>query len=77
MRWVVYRLRGLPKESFRHVSAIPIIGSLIVALSLGRLYSIPAVKYIGIGLIIADSGGILWIIPGLFYMLFWGIKKKI
>lgn len=36
MRWAIYRLRGLPRESFRFISGISILGSLFVAVSLRK-----------------------------------------
>ena len=58
VEWIIYCLRKSKPENYRTPSAIPILGSLLVALMLRTLGSIPAAKVIGIALIVVDSGGI-------------------
>lgn len=46
--WVIYRImKKLPEESYKYISPIPILGSLLVALMLRTLASIQATKIIG------------------------------
>ncbi len=59
--WLRYTLRKPPKEPRKHVSAIPILGSLLVYFMLKTLGSIPAAMVIGIVLIIA---GIVYLTRG-------------
>jgi hypothetical protein len=60
LRYPLHRLRGLSPESFRFQSGLPLIGSILVALSLLGLHSKSAVVPIAIGLIAIDTGGIHW-----------------
>jgi hypothetical protein len=76
MDWVIYRLRRLPEESRKNVSAIPILGSLIVALMLRTLGSIPAAKVVGIVLIVIDMGGIHWAVVGIVYQIYLAIRRR-
>ena len=76
LNWAIHRLRKRPRESYKHVSAIPIIGSLLVALMLRPLDSIPAAKIVGIVLIAIDMGGIHWMILGLPYVAYRDIRKR-
>lgn len=75
--WLRYRLRKPPKEPYKHVSAIPILGSLLVALMLRTLGSNPTVMVIGVVLIVIDTGGIPWMIGGIVYQLFLVLRKSI
>ena len=60
LRYPVHRLRGMPKESYRWVSGIPLFGSAFVALSLLHLLSSSPILAAGIVLIAIDTGGIHW-----------------
>ena len=75
LRYPVHRLRGLPKESYRWVSGIPLFGSAFVALSLLCLYSSSAVLLAGIVLIAIDTGGIHWFAGTMIYHAFHGKKS--
>ena len=75
--WLIYRFRKPPKEPRKNISAIPILGSLLVVLMLKPLGSIPAAMVIGIVLIIIDTGGIPWMIVGIVYQLYLGLRKAI
>lgn len=77
VRWLRYRFRKPPKEPYKHVSAIPIIGSLLVYLMLRTLGSIPAAMVIGIVLIVIDTGGIPWMIAGIVYQIYLALRKAI
>jgi hypothetical protein len=77
MKWVSYRLRKTKPENYRTISAIPILGSLLVALMLKTLGSIPAAKVTGIILILIDSGGILWGLAGIPYIVYRAIRKRL
>jgi hypothetical protein len=75
--WLRYRLRKPPKEPYKAVSAIPILGSLLVALMLKTLGSIPAAMVIGIVLMVIDSGGIPWMIAGILYQIYLALRRAI
>ena len=75
--WLAYRFRKPPKEPYKHISAIPILGSLLVALMLRTLGSIPAAMVIGIVLIVIDTGGIPWMIAGIVYQLFLALRRAV
>ena len=75
--WLLYRLRKPPKEARKSVSAIPILGSLLVAFMLKTLGSIPAAMVIGIVLIVIDSGGIPWMIAGIVYQIYLALRRAI
>ncbi|HEY6896372.1 MAG TPA: hypothetical protein VI279_03855 [Rhodocyclaceae bacterium] len=75
--WLRHRLRKPPKEPYKHVSAIPILGSLLVALMLRTLGSNPVVMVVGIVLIVIDTGGIPWMIGGFVYQLLRALVKAI
>jgi hypothetical protein len=77
LRYPLYLRRGLPKESYKFASGIPIIGSLILFL-LARYTNLPPVMfYAAIGLIIADTGGIHWAVASIAYYGLKEIKGKI
>jgi hypothetical protein len=67
LRYPVHRMRGMPKESYRWVSGIPVFGSAFVALSLIRLHSFSLVLISGIVLIAIDTGGIHWFVGSMIY----------
>jgi hypothetical protein len=75
--WAIYRLRKRPRQSYKHVSAIPIIGSLLVALTLRAFDAFPAVEAVGIVLIAIDTGGIHWSIVGICYQLLLALWRRI
>lgn len=74
--WRLHCMRKPPKEPYRHVSAIPVIGSLLVALMLRALGSIPAAKMAGIVLILIDTGGIPWILAGIPFAIYRHLKDR-
>ena len=70
LSWLSYplhRLRGLSPESFRSHSGFPLIGSILVVVSLVDLHSESAVVPIAIGLIAIDTGGIHWFLGAQVY----------
>jgi hypothetical protein len=75
--WLRYELRKPPKEPRKHVSAIPIFGSLLVYFMLKTLGSIPAAMVIGIVLIAIDTGGIPWMIAGIVYQIYLALRRAI
>jgi hypothetical protein len=66
-RYAWHRLRGLPRESYKHISGFPIFGSLFVALSLLKFHNIIAMVIAGIVLILIDTGGLHWFIGVMLY----------
>ena len=70
LSWLSYplhRLRGLSPESFRSHSGFPLIGSILVVVSLVGLHSESTVVPIAIGLIAIDTGGIHWFLGAQVY----------
>jgi len=70
LSWLSYplhRLRGLSPESFRAHSGFPLIGSILVVVSLVGLHSESTVVPIAIGLIAIDTGGIHWFLGAQVY----------
>ena len=70
LSWLSYplhRLRGLSPESFRSHSGFPLIGSILVVVSLVGLHSESTVVCIAIGLIAIDTGGIHWFLGAQVY----------
>ena len=63
----LHRLRGLSPESFRSHSGFPLIGSILVVVSLVGLHSESTVVPIAIGLIAIDTGGIHWFLGAQVY----------
>jgi hypothetical protein len=76
LRYRVHLWRGLSKESFKFVSGIPLLGSLIVYLLLRYMNLPPAMQYVAIGLIVIDTGGIHWGIGNVVYHSFLYFKDK-
>jgi hypothetical protein len=76
LRYLLHRLRGLPRESYRWVSGIPLFGSLLVALSLLGLYAPPGMLPAAIALIVIDTGGIHWLLGVMIYQSVYGKKQK-
>jgi hypothetical protein len=70
----LHRLRGLPRESYQWVSGFPLLGSLLVALSMIGLHQIPGMIPVAIALILIDTGGIHWFVGSLIYR--WLRKKR-
>jgi hypothetical protein len=66
----VHRLRGRSKESYRWVSGIPLVGSILVVLSLLHLHSLTALFAIGVALIAIDTAGIHWFVGTMIYQSF-------
>ncbi len=74
LRYPLHRLRGLPRESYRWVSGIPLFGSLFVGLSLLVLHSLPGILPAAIVLIAIDTGGIHWFVGTTIYHSVYGKK---
>jgi hypothetical protein len=75
---VRYYLKVWRKQPLgKNVSAIPILGSLIVYLTLRVLGTNPVVEVIGYVLIAIDMGGIHWMIFGIGLELFRAIRQRL
>ena len=75
LKWLRRDLAKTRSGSYRSVSAIPVLGSLIVALLLNILGSNWAVKVTGIVFIIIDSGGIHWSLFAIPYITYRAIRN--
>ena len=67
LRYPFHRLRGLSKESYHWVSGFPLVGSVLVALSLFRLHAFPFMLPLAFVLIAVDTGGIHWFAGTMIY----------
>jgi len=67
LRYPFHRLRGLPKESYRWISGIPLLGSVFVGLALLDLHPLPGMLPAAIALIVIDTGGIHWFVGTMVY----------
>lgn len=74
LRYPLYRLRGLPKESYRWVSGIPLFGSLFVGLSLFGLSDLTGMVSVAVVLIVIDTGGLHWFVGTMIYQFVYGEK---
>ena len=74
-RYHLYRIKGGSRESYRSVSGFPLVGSLLVALSIVRLYDKPWILVFAFVLIAIDTGGILWLAGVLIYQTF--LRKRV
>jgi len=76
LRYPLHRLRGLPKESYRWVSGFPLLGSLLVALSLFNLHALPGMLPAAIVFIAIDTGGIHWFVGTMIYQSVYGKRPE-
>ena len=74
-RYPLHRFRGGSRESYRWVSGFPLVGSLLVALSIVRFYDAPWIFAIALALIAIDTGGIHWFAGVLIYQTF--LRKRV
>lgn len=77
LRYPLYLRRGLPKESYRFVSGIPLFGSLILFLLASYTSLPPVMFYAAVVLILADTGGIHWAVAAIAYHALKELKGKI
>ncbi len=68
LRFPLHRLRGGTRDDFKWSSGAPIIGSLIVLLSIGFVASVPLLHGFGIFCMIFDTGGLHWFAGTMAYM---------
>lgn len=61
IRYALYRLMGGVQEDYRFASGIPMIGTLLVTVSLIFLYG-TSYFYLGVLFLILDTGGPLWLL---------------
>src|SRR5690242_11486886 len=76
LRYPLHRMRGLPRESYRWSSGIPLVGSLLVAVSLLGLHTLRGMLAAAILLIAVDTGGIHWFVGMMIYQLFYGKRRS-
>ncbi len=69
LRYPLHRLRGFPKESFRCASGIPLFGSILLGSALLGLHAQPGMLPVVIALAVIDTGGLVWIVGAMIYML--------
>ena len=62
LRFPLHRLRGGRRETYRWESGIPLFGSLFVAISLIWGWHSAWWLWLGIGLIVIDTGGPQWFV---------------
>jgi len=66
-RYPLHRLGGGSPETYRRISGFPLIGSLLVALSLFKFYDTPWILGVALVLIAIDTGGVHWFAGVLVY----------
>ena len=76
LRYPLHRLRGFQPESYRWVSGIPMLGTLLVGLSLVALHTSPIVLYVAVALMLVDTGGPLWFGIAMLYQWEFGIRVR-
>ena len=59
-RNLLHRLRGGARKAYRWKSGFPLVGSLLVALSIFNFYDVPWILTVALALIAIDTGGIHW-----------------
>jgi len=74
-RYALYLVRGGSRESYRWMSGYPLVGSLLVALSIFRFYDTPWILGIALVLVAIDTGGIHWLAGTLIYRTY--LRKRI
>jgi hypothetical protein len=74
-RYALHRLRGGSRGSYRWRSGLPVVGSLLVALSIVRFYDAPWILTVALVLIAIDTGGIHWFAGLLIYHTY--LRKKV
>jgi hypothetical protein len=67
LRHPLHRLRGLPAAAYRPVSGFPLVGSLLIALSLIGLHEVAWMIPVSLVLIVIDTGGIHWFLGSMLY----------
>ncbi len=67
LRYPIWRWKHGDDEGYGWVSGVPVLGSLIVALSLIRLHTHPWLLAVALVPIAADTAGIHWFLGTMFY----------
>ncbi|MDT8377139.1 MAG: hypothetical protein RQ867_10455 [Mariprofundaceae bacterium] len=67
IRYPLHMLRGHSKESFQWVSGVPLLGTLLVIISLLLLREHALFFWSGMVLLLIDTGGPLWFAGSLLY----------
>jgi len=66
VRYGVHRLRGGIRETYRHVSSVPLVGSVLVAVALIGLWNSMPARIIGLVIMAIDTGGLHWFAISIF-----------
>jgi hypothetical protein len=67
LRYPIHRLSGGSKQEYKWVSGAPVLGSLLVGLSLIFHYATNWMLISGAALIFIDTGGLHWFLVTMFY----------
>ena len=67
LRYPLYRVCGGEKDEYQWVSGAPLVGSLLVGISLISLHKITWMLVLGLILIVLDTGGLHWSLGTMFY----------
>lgn len=67
IRYPLHRRSGGTRENYRHMSPVPLLGSLFVAVGLFLCDAGGWVLGIGVVLALLDTGGLHWIVPAMIY----------
>ncbi len=74
LRYPIHRLRGRTPEEIRRVSGFPVVGSLLVVVSLIGLWDDAAARTVGLALILIDTGGLHWFAGVMVYQ--WLVRAR-
>jgi hypothetical protein len=69
-RYALHRRGGGSRESYGRISGFPLVGSVLVALSLFKFYDLFWILTVALVLIAIDTGGVHWFIGALIYQNF-------
>jgi hypothetical protein len=67
LRYPLYRVCGGEKDEYQWISGAPLVGSLLVGISLISLHKITWMLVLGLILIVLDTGGLHWFLGTMFY----------
>ncbi len=73
LRYPLHKLRRGSDVEYRWASGIPVVGSVLVLMSLASLHLETWLLYTALTLMLVDTGGIHWFLGA---MLYEGISKK-
>ena len=68
LRYPIFRLRGGAADDYQWVSGLPMIGSLLIVLTLAFVFSNVWLRFFGITCAVVDTAGLHWFAGTMLYM---------